>query len=92
MRQLELLIPARNLESGIQAINHGADALYIGSPRFGARSAVGNPVSDIEMLTKYAHQYNSRVYITLNTILFDHELEDAQKLIWELYEAGADAL
>ncbi|MDP4204881.1 MAG: U32 family peptidase [Bacteroidota bacterium] len=89
---MELLIPARNPESGIQAINHGADALYIGSPRFGARSAVGNPVSDIEMLTKYAHQYNSRVYITLNTILFDHELEDARKLIWELYEAGADAL
>ncbi len=91
-RSLELLSPARNLECGIEAIKHGADAVYIGASRFGARQAAGNSVQDIAELARFAHFYGARVYVTLNTILQDAELADAQKLIWELYEAGADAL
>jgi 23S rRNA 5-hydroxycytidine C2501 synthase len=89
---LELLAPARNLECGIAAINHGADAVYIGAPKFGARSAAGNPLSDITTLIAHAHRYHARVYITLNTILFDSEIEGARSLIEQIYEAGADAL
>lgn len=89
---LELLSPARDADIGIEAINHGADAVYIGGPSFGARAAADNSVSEIARLSKYAHQYNSRVFVTLNTILRDDELETARKLTWQLYEAGADAL
>ena len=89
---LELLSPARDLECGIAAINHGADAVYIGAPKFSARAAAGNPLKDIAELIRYAHRYWARVYITLNTILYDSELEDARSMISELYDAGADAL
>ena len=91
-RAIELLSPARNLECGIEAIKHGADAVYIGAGRFGARQAAGNPVEDITELTRFAHFYGAKVYVTVNTILKDSELPDAEKLIWQLYEAGADAL
>ena len=91
-RTIELLSPAKNLECGIEAIKHGADAVYIGAGRFGARQAAGNEVSDIAELTRFAHLYGAKVYVTVNTILKDTELADAEKLIWQLYEAGADAL
>lgn len=92
MKKIELLVPAKNLESGMVAINYGADAVYIGADRFGARAAASNSVKDIEELVKYAHKYHAKVFVTLNTILFDKELEEAEKLIHEIYEAGADAL
>ena len=91
-KSIELLSPAKNLECGIEAIKHGADAVYIGAGRFGARQAAGNPVEDITELTRFAHFYGAKVYVTVNTILKDSELADAEKLIWQLYEAGADAL
>ena len=90
--KLELLSPAQNLRLGMTAVNYGADAVYIGGPRFGAREAAGNPVSDIERLCRHARLYGARVYITLNTILFDHELEEARGIIFDVYHAGADAL
>jgi len=90
--RLELLCPARDLECGLAAINHGADAVYIGAPKFGARAAAGNPLEDIAKLISYAHKYWARVYITLNTILYDSELEEARSIIQEVYDAGADAL
>lgn len=91
-RKIELLAPAKNIESGITAINYGADAVYIGPEKFGARSAAGNSVSDIEKLAAYAHRYNAMVYAAFNTILFDHELDEAGKLIHSIYCAGIDAL
>ncbi|MCU8093474.1 U32 family peptidase [Shewanella sp. SM20] len=90
--RLELLAPAKNADYGIEAIRHGADAVYIGGPAFGARATAGNSVEDIARLCTYAHQYHAQVFVALNTILMDNELADAEKLIWELYEAGADAL
>jgi putative protease len=92
MKQIELLAPAKNLETGMAAINYGADAIYIGAPKFGARSAVGNTLEDIAKLIEYAHKYWAKVYIAMNTILYDHELKEAEKLIHELYKLGADAL
>jgi len=89
---IELLSPAKNLECGIAAINHGADAVYIGASQFGARAAAGNSVSDIEALAKYAHQYRAKVFVALNTVLTDDQLDDAERLIHEVYQAGADAL
>jgi len=90
--EIELLAPARTVEIGIEAINHGADAVYIGGPSFGARSNASNEVSDIARLVQHAHRYNSKIFTTLNTILRDDELEPARKLIWQLYDAGVDAL
>ncbi len=92
MHIVELLAPAKNLDCGMAAINHGADAVYIGAPRFGARSAAGNSLADIEELCRYAHRFRSKVLIALNTILSDAELNEAEKLAWQLYDAGADAL
>ena len=91
-RKIELLAPAKNLECGIAAIDHGADAVYIGAPRFGARAAAGNSIEDLAELVKYAHLYNVRIYVTLNTILKDEELPDTEKMIWDLYKIGVDAL
>lgn len=88
---LELLSPAKNLEQGKAAIDHGADAVYIGAPLFGARVAAGNSIEDIEELVKYAHIFGSKVFATVNTLLFDNELEDARRLMWQLYNAGVDA-
>ncbi len=89
---IELLSPAKNLECGLAAINHGADAVYIGAAQFGARAAAGNSIEDIDTLAKYAHQYRSKVLVALNTILTDDQLPEAEKMIWEVYNAGADAL
>uniref|UniRef100_UPI0035B4E252 peptidase U32 family protein n=1 Tax=Hylemonella sp. TaxID=2066020 RepID=UPI0035B4E252 len=90
--QLELLSPARTADIGIEAINHGADAIYIGGPSFGARATADNSVQDIARLVQHAHRYNSRIFVTLNTILRDDELEPARKLAWQLYDAGVDAM
>lgn len=87
-----MLAPAKNLECGIEAINHGADTVYIGAPKFGARAAASNSLDDIAALTDYAHQFGAKVYVALNTILSDNELSEAEKLIWQLYEAKVDAL
>lgn len=92
MNRIELLSPAKDLETGMAAINCGADALYIGAARFGARESAGNPLGDIEQLARYAHRYWARVYVTVNTLLFDQELAEAEKLIDQVYQAGADAL
>ena len=89
---IELLAPARDLECGRAAIDCGADAVYIGAPRFGARSAAGNSLDDIARLAEYAHKYWARVYVTLNTLLHDAELEPARRMAWQVHEAGADGL
>ncbi len=90
--QLELLAPARDADIGIAAIDHGADAVYIGGPGFGARAAAGNSVRDIERLARHAHRFGSKVFITLNTILRDDELEPARQMAWDVWHAGADVL
>ena len=92
MRQLELLAPARDLQIGIAAIDCGADAVYIAGPRFGARQAAGNEIEDIRQLCDYAHKFGARIFVTLNTILYDNELEDAYRFMLEVQEAGADAI
>ena len=89
---LELLSPAKNADFGIEAINHGADAVYIGGPGFGARAGAGNSLADIERLSRYAHRFIARVLLALNTILRDDELEHARRLAWQAFEAGVDAL
>ena len=92
MRSLELLAPAKNLECGLAAIDHGADAVYIGASRFGARVAAGNSVDDIRQLCLYAHQFAAKVYVTVNTIIYDNELEATRQLLAELSDAGVDAI
>ncbi len=92
MKKIELLSPAKNLEVGIAAINHGADAVYIGGPSFGAREKVGNSIEDIESLCKHAALFDAKVYVTMNTLLYDNELEDARKLAYDCWNAGVDAL
>ena len=92
MRRVELLSPAKDLAIGIAAINNGADAVYIGAPAFGARKSAANSLDDIAQLVKYAHRYYCRVFVTFNTILYDHELADAEKMIRQLYQIGVDAL
>ena len=92
MKKIELLSPSKNLEVGIAAINHGADAVYIGGPSFGAREKVGNSIEDIETLCKHAALFDAKVYVTMNTLLFDNELEDARKLAYDCWNAGVDAL
>ena len=91
-RKIELLAPAKNLECGIAAIDHGADAVYIGAPKFGARAAAVNSLEDIAALVEYAHLYNARIYVTVNTILKDEALQETEKMIWALFRAGVDAL
>lgn len=91
-RAIELLSPAKDLVCGIEAIKHGADAVYIGAPKFGARAAAGNTLEDIRQLCTYAHFYQARIYVALNTVLKEEELEEAEQLVWQLYRAGADAL
>lgn len=90
--QIELLAPARDADIGIAAVHHGADAVYIGAPAFGARASAGNSLQDIERLCKEAHRFNSKIFITLNTILRDDELEAAQKMARDVYRAGADVM
>ena len=90
--ELELLAPARDVEIGRQAILHGADAVYLGGPVFGARANAANSVADIAKLVEFAHRYHARIFTTINTILHDAELEEARRLVWQLYDAGVDAL
>lgn len=92
MKTLELLAPAKNIECGIAAIDHGADAVYIGAPRFGARASAGNSIDDIAELCRHAHRYGARVFVTVNTIIYDDELEDILRMIHELDSIGVDAL
>lgn len=92
MRTLELLAPAKNLECGIAAISHGADAVYIGADHFGARASAGNSVADIHALCDFAHLFGSKVYVTVNTIIYEDELSATQELITRLAEVGVDAL
>ena len=90
--ELELLAPARDADIGIAAIEHGADAVYIGGPGFGARDKAANGVPDIARLCERAHRFGARIFVTLNTILRDDELEPARRLAWQLHDAGVDAL
>lgn len=89
---IELLAPAKDALCGIEAINHGADAVYIGAPKFSARMAAGNSIADIESLVKHAHKYYAKVYVAINTLLTDDELGEAEKIIHDLYNIGTDAL
>ncbi|MCC6838265.1 MAG: U32 family peptidase, partial [Bacteroidia bacterium] len=91
-KKIEILSPAKNLIQGMAAINAGADAVYIGAPQFGARSNATNSVEDIAELVKYAHLFKAQVFVVINTILYDDELADCKKLIYELYDIGVDAL
>ena len=91
-RNIELLAPAKNELIGIEAIKHGADAVYIGASAFGARSQAGNDIESIKRLVDFAHQYDARIYCTVNTIIYDHELHAVERMIHELYRAGVDAL
>ncbi|MCF8424227.1 MAG: U32 family peptidase [Bacteroidia bacterium] len=90
--KVEILSPAKNLIQGMAAINAGADAVYIGAPQFGARTNATNSIEDIEELIKYAHLFKAQVFVVVNTILYDHELEDCQSLIHQLYAIGVDAI
>lgn len=91
-KKIELLAPAKDLVHGMAAINCGADAVYIGAPQFGARANANNSIADIEALVKYAHLYGAQVFTAVNTIIYDTELETCRKMIYELYNAGVDAL
>ena len=90
--KIELLSPAKNLEVGMAAIDHGADAVYIGGPAFGAREKAGNSIEDIERLCRHAALFDAKVYVTLNTLLYENEMEPARKLAWDCWNAGVDAL
>ena len=91
-RTIELLAPARDKECAFAAINSGADAVYIGPEAFGARKKASNSIDDIKEIVEYAHKFLVKVYVTVNTILYENEVEKAQKLIWDLYDAGVDAV
>lgn len=92
LRPLELLAPAANKEVAMQAILHGADAIYIGASSHGARSKAANSVEDIAEVVRFAHLYRAKVYVTVNTIVFEHELEQVERLVWQLYHIGVDAI
>ena len=91
-KNVEILAPAKNLYQGMAAINSGADAVYIGAEHFGARSNATNSVEDIAQLVEYAHLFKAQVFVVLNTILYDNELDACKNLIYELYKIGVDAL
>ena len=91
-RKIELLAPAKDATIGIEAIKHGADAVYIGAGAFGARAQAGNDIASIKRLVDFAHQYDTHIYCTVNTIVYDHELKDVEAMVHELYQAGVDAL
>ena len=92
LREIELLAPAKDCCTAIEAINYGADAVYIGAESFGARSAAGNSIEDIAKVVDYAHKFNVKVYVTVNTLIYDNELRKAEKLIRNLHRIGVDAL
>jgi len=91
-KKIELLAPAKNFDYGKTAINFGADAVYIGAPKFNARAAASCSLDEIQKLYSYAKKFDVKVYVALNTIIFENELEEAEKLIWQIYQSGADAL
>ncbi|TCN52624.1 U32 family peptidase [Flavobacterium circumlabens] len=91
-KKIEILAPAKDLIQGMAAINSGADAVYIGAPQFGARSNATNSIEDVAALVKYAHLFNAQVFVVMNTILYDNELETCRQMIYELYDIGVDAL
>ena len=91
-KKIEILAPAKDLIHGMAAINSGADAVYIGAPKFGARSNATNSIEDVASLVQYAHLYHAQVFVVINTILYDNELETCRQMIWELYKIGVDAL
>ena len=91
-KKIEILAPAKDLIHGIAAINSGADAVYIGAPLYGARSNATNSIEDVAKLVEYAHLFNVQVFVVVNTILYDNELEDCRQMIWKLYDIGVDAL
>jgi collagenase-like PrtC family protease len=91
-KKIEILAPAKDLIGGMAAINSGADAVYIGAPQFGARSNANNSIEDVAALVQYAHLFNAQVFVVMNTILYDNELETCRSMIWELYDIGVDAL
>lgn len=90
--KIKLLSPAKNFEVGLAAVNHGADAVYIGGPAFGAREKAGNSIKDIEQLCRHAALFDAKVYVTLNTLLYENEKEEARQLAWDCWNAGVDAL
>ena len=92
MRYIELLSPAKDFEAARAAVDHGADAVYMGGARFGARHAAGNSIEEIARAVEYAHQYGVRIHSTINTTLYDGELRDAEQMARELIDAGVDAL
>ena len=92
MRSIELLAPAKTADIGIEAIKHGADAVYIGAQSFGARASAGNSIEDISRLTAYAHLYKARVYVTVNTIIYEEETESVLSLIQQLHDIDVDAI
>ncbi len=89
---IELLAPARDSQVAIEAIVHGADAVYMGAPMFGARAAATNSIDDLATVCRFAHQFDAKVYATVNTLVYDHELRDCERMIWQLWHAGVDAL
>jgi collagenase-like PrtC family protease len=91
-KKIEILAPAKDLIHGMAAVNSGADALYVGAPQFGARSNATNSIEDVAALVQYAHLYNVPVFVVMNTILYDNELETCRQMIWKLYDIGVDAL
>lgn len=91
-KELELLAPAADADTAIEAILHGADAVYMGGPSHGARKKVANSIDDLRRVADFAHIYRARLYVTLNTIVYDRELKDVERLVWDIYRAGADAL
>ena len=92
VKKIELLSPAKDAEVGMAAINHGADAVYIGGPSFGAREKASNSMADIERLCRHAALFDAKVYVTLNTLLYENELERARQLVYDCWNAGVDAL
>ena len=90
--KIELLAPARDGAVAVEAIRHGADAVYIGAESFGARAAAGNSTDDIARVVEYAHRFDARVYVTVNTIVYDSELKAVERLVRRLYTAGVDAV
>ena len=91
-KSIELLAPARDAATAVEAIKHGADAVYIGASGFGARASAANSVDDVARVCDFAHQFGARVYATVNTIVYDDELRDVERLVDGLYCAGTDAL
>ncbi|PKB15027.1 U32 family peptidase [Flavobacterium sp. 5] len=91
-KKIEILAPAKDLMGGMAAINSGADAVYIGAPLYGARSNATNSIEDVAALVQYAHLFHAQVFVVINTILYDNELESCRQMIWKLYDVGVDAL